>query len=64
LAWNHPTIEALVEFLGAESPKALEIAVADSGQANAASGVELAAALSNLSDAEALAALRNLPGAV
>jgi phthiocerol/phenolphthiocerol synthesis type-I polyketide synthase B len=60
LAWNHPTIEALVEFLGAGSPKAFEIPVADSGRANAAAGVELAA-LSNLSDAEALAALRKLP---
>ena len=59
LAWNHPTIEALVHFLGAGAPKAFLTPAADSGSAPVASGLELAA-LSHLSDAEALSALRNL----
>lgn len=58
LAWNHPTIEALVEFLGAGSSKPAE--VEDNGLI-AMSSVELAA-LSDLSDAEALAALRSASG--
>lgn len=58
LAWNHPTIEALVEFLGAGSSKPAE--VEDNGSI-AGSSVELAA-LSDLSDAEALAALRSASG--
>lgn len=62
LAWNHPTIEALVEFLGAGAPKAAEAPIQHDGSFNATSGVELIA-LSNLSDAEALAALRDVSGA-
>ena len=58
LAWNHPTIEALVEFLSAGAAKPFSTPVADTGSADAARGLELAA-LSNLSDAEALAALRS-----
>jgi phthiocerol/phenolphthiocerol synthesis type-I polyketide synthase B len=56
LAWNHPTIEALVNFLGAGASKPL-LTVADDDSSDATRGIELAA-LSNLSDAEALAALR------
>jgi myxalamid-type polyketide synthase MxaE and MxaD len=63
LAWNHPTIEALVEFLGAAPAKAPEIAAVDHRLAGAASVVELED-LSALSDAEALAALRNMSGAL
>jgi phthiocerol/phenolphthiocerol synthesis type-I polyketide synthase B len=62
LAWNHPTIEALVEFLGAGSSKPSEISIQDNDSASAPSGIELAA-LSDLSDAEVLAALRNVSGA-
>ena len=61
LAWNHPTIEALVAFLGAGPSRAAEIPIAENGSANAGKGVELVA-MSNLSDAEALAALRNVSG--
>jgi NAD(P)-dependent dehydrogenase (short-subunit alcohol dehydrogenase family)/acyl carrier protein len=60
LAWNHPTIEALVEFLAAGSSKPAEIQVKENGSI-AVSSVELSA-LSDLSDAEALAALRRASG--
>jgi phthiocerol/phenolphthiocerol synthesis type-I polyketide synthase B len=54
LAWNHPTIEALVEFLGAGPSKPFLTSVA--GTSSTASELAM---LSNFSDAEALAALRN-----
>ena len=62
LAWNHPTIDALVDFLGASASKPILTPVAESGSASDPGGVELAA-FSNLSDEEALAALRNVSGA-
>jgi len=62
LAWNHPTIEALVEFLDAGSSKPSKMQVPASDSASTPKAIELAA-LSNLSDAEALAALRNVAGA-
>jgi phthiocerol/phenolphthiocerol synthesis type-I polyketide synthase B len=62
LAWNHPTIEALVEFLGAGASKPRETPIQHNGSFDAARGVERIAA-SDLSDAEALAALRNRSGA-
>jgi acyl transferase domain-containing protein len=61
LAWNHPTIEALIDFLGADASKAPAVPVADSGS-SAAAEVEMAA-VADLSDEEALAALRNVSGA-
>jgi phthiocerol/phenolphthiocerol synthesis type-I polyketide synthase B len=63
LAWNHPTIDALVDFLDTGLSKVSEVPVADRGLAGAASDIELAP-LSDLSDAEALAALRNMSGAL
>jgi len=62
LAWNHPTIESLVEFLDAGSSKPSEMQLQASDSASKPKAIELAA-LSNLSDAEALAALRNVAGA-
>ncbi len=62
LAWNHPTIEALVEFLDAGSSKPSEMQVQAGDATNTSTAIELAA-LSNLSDAEALAALRNVAAA-
>jgi phthiocerol/phenolphthiocerol synthesis type-I polyketide synthase B len=58
LAWNHPTIEALVDFLGDGGSKAFTSPVAYGGSPGDATAIELSA-FSNLSDAEALAALRN-----
>jgi myxalamid-type polyketide synthase MxaE and MxaD len=63
LAWNHPTIEALVAFLDAGRPKPSETPVANTRLAATTSSVELAA-LADLSDAEALAALRSMSGAL
>jgi NAD(P)-dependent dehydrogenase (short-subunit alcohol dehydrogenase family) len=62
LAWNHPTIDALVEFLDAGRPKPTETPFRNDDSADAATGAEWVD-LSNLSDAEALAALRNVSGA-
>jgi myxalamid-type polyketide synthase MxaE and MxaD len=63
LAWNHPTIEALVEFLDARPSVASKIPVADEHLADGASRVDLEG-LADFSDAEALAALRNMSGAL
>jgi myxalamid-type polyketide synthase MxaE and MxaD len=58
LAWNHPTIEALVNFLGTGASKPFLTPVAETGSTDAVRGIELAS-LSNLTDAEAFAALRS-----
>jgi phthiocerol/phenolphthiocerol synthesis type-I polyketide synthase B len=62
LAWNHPTIEALVEYLGADPSKPVAAPVRDVAASPTNVAVEIAA-VSDLSDEEALAALRNVSGA-
>jgi acyl carrier protein len=59
LAWNHPTLEALVDFLGADPTKAPKVPILDNGPSSDANSPELAA-MSDLSDEDAVAALRNL----
>ncbi len=62
LAWNHPTIEALVGFLDAGASRRPRIPIADERLRPLRAVLELEA-LSDLSDAEAFAALRNMSGA-
>jgi myxalamid-type polyketide synthase MxaE and MxaD len=58
LAWNHPTIEALIAYLRAGAPKASAASEAKRGPSYATLEVELAE-VAELSDEEAFAALRN-----
>jgi myxalamid-type polyketide synthase MxaE and MxaD len=58
LAWNHPTIEALIAYLGAGAPKASAASEAERGPSYATLEVELSE-VAELSDEDAFAALRN-----
>ena len=63
LAWNHPTIEALIDFLGADPSKAFANPIRDSDSSPPPTAEVEMAALADLSDEETLAALRNVSGA-
>jgi phthiocerol/phenolphthiocerol synthesis type-I polyketide synthase B len=58
LAWNHPTIEALIGFLGSDPSRGTTAPIPDNASTGTYDGPDLAA-LSDLSDEAALAALRN-----
>jgi phthiocerol/phenolphthiocerol synthesis type-I polyketide synthase B len=58
LAWNHPSIEALVEFLSDRPSKPAEIQIQHNGSIERVD----VAAMADISDAEALAALRSVSG--